>query len=77
MELTKTERKTDMEKETTKSRGIGCLTVIGIVFVVLKLLGIQPVAAWSWVWVLAPFWIPIAVAFVLIVIFAILASSRS
>ena len=65
-----------MENEKTKSRGIGCLTVVGIVFVVLKLLGIQPVAAWSWVWVLAPFWIPIAITLVLIVIFVIIMGSR-
>ncbi len=43
------------------SGGVGCLTVIGIVFVILKLVG---TINWSWVWVLAPFWIQ--VAFVLI-----------
>ena len=29
-------------------------TVLGIVFIVLKLIGL---IEWSWVWVLAPFWI--------------------
>lgn len=29
-------------------------TILGVVFVVLKLCG---VIEWSWVWVLAPFWI--------------------
>ena len=29
-------------------------TVVGIVFIVLKLIGL---IEWSWVWVLAPFWI--------------------
>lgn len=29
-------------------------TILGIVFIVLKLCG---VIEWSWVWVLAPFWI--------------------
>ena len=29
-------------------------TVLGIVFIVLKLVGL---IEWSWVWVLAPFWI--------------------
>ena len=32
---------------------IGYLTVIGIVFVILKLVD---VIAWSWWWVLMPFW---------------------
>jgi hypothetical protein len=35
--------------------GVGCLTVLGIVFVVLKLVG---TIDWSWWWVLAPFWVP-------------------
>lgn len=29
-------------------------TVLGIIFIVLKLIGL---IEWSWVWVLAPFWI--------------------
>jgi len=33
--------------------------VLGVVFIVLKLTG---VIAWSWLWVLAPFWIPLAIA---------------
>jgi len=31
--------------------------LLGVAFVVLKLTG---VIAWSWLWVLAPFWIPLA-----------------
>ena len=46
-----------MNKQTGAG-GIGCLTVVGIVFFVLKLLAIEPVAHWSWAWVLCPFWIP-------------------
>lgn len=49
-----------MEKNA-KSGGIGCLTVVGIVFVILKLLEVEPVAHWSWLWVLCPFWIPVAI----------------
>lgn len=45
--------------------GLGCLEVFGLVFIVLKLVG---VIEWSWIWVLAPFWGQI----VLIVIGAIL-----
>ena len=43
--------------EKVHTKGLGCLGVVGIVFVVLKLLSVPPVAAWSWLWVLSPFWI--------------------
>ena len=35
------------------------LTALGLIFIVLKLCG---VIAWSWVWVLAPFWISLIIA---------------
>lgn len=38
-----------------KKGGIGFLTVLLTVFVVLKLCGL---VSWSWWWVLSPFWIP-------------------
>jgi hypothetical protein len=48
----------------TNSTGIGISGFLGIAFVVLKLVG---VISWSWLWVLAPFWIPLAVCvFILI-----------
>ncbi|MDY0329442.1 MAG: TIGR04438 family Trp-rich protein [Thiomonas sp.] len=34
--------------------------VLGLIFIVLKLMGIAPVAAWSWWWVL----LPLALAFI-------------
>lgn len=37
--------------------GFSLAFVVGVVFVVLKFVG---VITWSWWWVLAPFWIPIA-----------------
>ena len=49
--------------EKTSSGGVGCLTVVGIVLVVLKLAGVQPIAGWSWWWVTAPFWGPLGLAF--------------
>ena len=36
---------------------IPILSILGIIFIVLKLAG---TITWSWWWVLAPFWIPIA-----------------
>lgn len=44
---------------TSRSGGLGVPSVLLIVFLVLKLTG---VIAWSWLWVLAPLWIPVAVA---------------
>lgn len=50
--------------------GPGCLTLLGILFVALKLAEIGVVATWSWWWVLSPF---IAQAAVLVVILALVA----
>lgn len=47
-----------------QSGGIGLGGVLGVTFIVLKLTG---VIAWSWLWVLAPFWIPIAIVLVILV----------
>lgn len=38
------------------------LGVLGLIFITLKLLG---EITWSWLWVLAPFWIPVAVVLVI------------
>lgn len=53
-----------MEKSSSSS-GIGFFGLLTIVFIVLKLC---KVIAWSWVWVLAPIWTPIAVIILLIII---------
>jgi len=42
----------------TKSGGIGFAGLLAIVFITLKLTG---VIAWSWLWVLSPLWIPLAI----------------
>lgn len=36
--------------------------ILGIVFIVLKLIGY---IVWSWLWVLSPFWVPLALALVI------------
>ena len=46
--------------------------ILAIIFITLKLVGVGTVAAWSWLWVLSPLWIPFAIAFSIIVLFAIL-----
>lgn len=55
-------------KEKIIYRGPSTLGILGIVFVALKLLGH---ISWSWWWVTAPFWAPIAFA-VGLLIFVIL-----
>jgi hypothetical protein len=52
----------------TKYVGLGVCDVLGIVFIVLKLIG---VISWSWWWVLAPFWIPLAIVIFCAIIIAI------
>ena len=47
------------------NNGVGLLTVLTIVFVVLKL---TDNIDWSWWWVLAPLWIPLAIICVLMLI---------
>jgi hypothetical protein len=47
-----------MSSNNTQSagNGLGCGTVLGLIFITLKLTGN---IGWSWTWVLAPFWIPL------------------
>lgn len=58
----------DESSVPTKAKELGCLTVVGTIFVVLKLLSIPPVASWSWIWVLCPFWISIAIGMVALIL---------
>lgn len=50
------------------------LGLLGIAFVVLKLVG---VIAWPWIWVLAPFWVPLALGILLLITYVVVASLRS
>ena len=45
------------------------LGILGVLFIAFKLAG---VIAWPWVWVLAPFWIPLAVAAVFLMVVVIM-----
>ncbi len=55
------------------SGGLGIFSVLTIIFVVLKLVGVAPVATWSWLWVLSPLWIGFGLSVALIVFFLLLA----
>ena len=56
----------ESKKPITVYRGVTPLSLLGVAFVVLKLLGY---ITWSWWWVLAPFWIPICLAILLSILF--------
>ncbi len=53
------------------SGGIGFLGLLAIVFITLKL---THVVTWSWLWVLAPLWAPLAIfaAIAVVVIIALI-----
>lgn len=55
-------------KESTWT-GLGIADVLTIVFVVLKLCGL---IQWSWVWVLSPLWISLAIWLIFVAIIIIL-----
>lgn len=58
-------------KNSNSSTGLGFASVLGIVFIVLKLC---KVINWSWVWVLCPFWISLAGWGIVCIIIAIIMS---
>lgn len=49
---------------SSSTKGVGFLGLLTLLFIALKL---TSVIAWSWLWVLAPFWIPLALAVVVLI----------
>ena len=47
--------------------------ILGLIFITLKLTGH---ITWSWLWVLAPFWIPLSIVLLLFLIVFIFAAGR-
>lgn len=58
-------KKIDAQKSTVTvvNRGVTPLSLLGVAFIVLKVMGY---ITWSWWWILAPFWIPVVIAIVLL-----------
>lgn len=54
-----------MNNNDKSLKGLGFAGVLTIVFIVLKLIG---VISWSWVWVLSPLWISLAIILVIVLI---------
>lgn len=51
-------------KNNASSGGLGLASVLTIVFIVLKLVG---VINWKWIWVLAPLWIDLILTVLVII----------
>jgi sterol desaturase/sphingolipid hydroxylase (fatty acid hydroxylase superfamily) len=64
----------EFKEQRTQENGIGFGSILalllGVAFIVLKLTG---VIAWSWLWVLAPFWIPAGVTILVFIFVFIIA----
>ena len=55
----------------SENGGFHMIGIFTIIFVCAKIFGIQPVADWSWWWVMAPLWIPISlIAGLVLILFA-------
>lgn len=58
------------DNNTTVNGGIGFAGLLTIAFIVLKLIGI---IEWSWLWVLSPIWISIAIVLIILIVVMIAA----
>ena len=48
--------------DKSSSGGVGIAGLLGVLFIGLKL---GNVIQWSWLWVLSPFWIPLAIVLII------------
>ena len=60
------------QQTQTQSGGIGFFGLLAIVFITLKLTGY---ITWSWWWVLAPLWAPLAVVLVIFLLIVLIAAA--
>ena len=58
----------DKNNVSTKS-GVGFIGFLQLIFIVLKLTGI---ISWSWLWVLSPIWISVALYALVIIVLLVL-----
>ncbi|MEG0769896.1 MAG: hypothetical protein RSG59_08215 [Ruthenibacterium sp.] len=56
------------DNQSQRVKGIGFCGLLTLIFITLKLIGKIP---WSWTWVLAPMWIPIALLLLILMILLI------
>ena len=58
-----------MNSSESKSGGVGFSSLLTVLFIGLKLTGY---VSWSWWWVLAPIWAPLAIVLGILLIFLLL-----
>ena len=63
-------------EKSTSTTGIGIGGIIFLIFLTLKLAGIGQVATWSWWWVFSPFWIPILIGLIILIVAVIMAAAK-
>ena len=54
-----------MNKQKGSNGGMGLLSVLCLIFIVLKLAGL---ISWSWWWVLSPLWIYLALVIMVVIL---------
>ena len=59
------------ESTSSSDGGVGFFGALFLVFLTLKLVGVEPVASWSWWWVTAPLWAPWVLIISIFVLFVI------
>lgn len=57
-----------MNKQKGSNGGMGLLSVLCLIFIVLKLTGL---ISWSWWWVLSPLWIYLALVIMVVILIAL------
>ena len=43
-------------------------TLVFLIFLILKLAEVDPIADWSWLWVTSPLWLPTVIAIVILLV---------
>ena len=62
------------DNKSTRSSGVGFSSLLALLFIALKFTG---VVTWSWLWVLAPIWIPfVIVVFILIIVGIVIIANK-
>jgi len=54
-----------MNNANTNTKGITFCSLLALLFIALKL---TSVIGWSWIWVLSPIWMPVAVTAIVIIV---------
>lgn len=63
-----------MDSNSPRATGeIGVAGLLLVAFILCKIIGIAPIASWSWWWVLSPGWIPLAICAAVVLVILLVA----